>query len=225
MQIGGFQKLSLIDYPGKVAAVVFTQGCNFRCPYCHNPELVIPECFREPIPENGVLRFLEKRSDQLEGVVISGGEPTQQKDLFSFIANVKRWGYLVKLDTNGSHPDILDALIRQGMIDFIAMDIKAPIEKYEILTGIKCCTDSIKKSINLIKDSGIKYQFRTTLVKPLLSEADFSKLSALAEGEGAYVFQRFVPHENILDKSLLDRDAYTKEDIIRFQKMREKSRE
>jgi pyruvate formate lyase activating enzyme len=137
MKIGGLQKFSLLDYPGKISAVVFTQGCNFRCPYCHNPELVDPERFQECIPEDEIFAFLETRRGKLEAVTVTGGEPTIQNGLSSFVRRIKDMGFMVKLDTNGSRPEVLEELIRHKLIDYIAMDIKAPLEKYEAVTGWK----------------------------------------------------------------------------------------
>lgn len=137
MQIGGLQKFSLLDYPGKISAVVFTQGCNFRCPYCHNPELVDPARYQECLPEEEIFSFLETRRGKLEAVTVTGGEPTLQKSLAPFLRRIKDMGFLVKLDTNGSRPDVLEELLRQKLIDYIAMDIKAPLEKYEAVTGWK----------------------------------------------------------------------------------------
>ena len=130
MLIGGFQKCSLIDYPGKICAIVFTLGCNFRCSYCHNPELVYPELFNKPIPEEEIFSFLPKRRGKLDAVTITGGEPTLQADLIDFILRIKKLEFLVKLDSNGSDPDVLENAISSEAPDYIAMDVKAPLEKY-----------------------------------------------------------------------------------------------
>ncbi|MDR2708381.1 MAG: anaerobic ribonucleoside-triphosphate reductase activating protein [Elusimicrobiota bacterium] len=178
MRIGGFQKLSLINYPKTVAAVVFTQGCNMFCPYCHNPELVYPELFDAALDESVVLDFLQKRKKLLQGVVITGGEPTLQVDLESFIRQIKNIGYKIKLDTNGCAPAVLKNLIEQKLLDFIAMDIKAPFEKYEKFYDgdIK----NIKRSISLIKNSKILYQFRTTYDKEILTESNIEEIREIA---------------------------------------------
>jgi len=154
MKIGGLQKFSLLDYPGKISAVIFTQGCNFRCAYCHNPELVDPERFQACIPEEEVFAYLKKRRGLLEAVTVTGGEPTIQKGLIPFIRRIKAMGYLVKLDTNGSMPEVLEELIRQKLIDYIAMDIKAPLEKYEDVIGVPVNWEIIRQSIDVIKESG-----------------------------------------------------------------------
>jgi len=213
MRIGGLQKFSLIDYPGKVAAVVFTQGCNFRCSYCQNPELVLPWMFEDPIPVKTVLQFLEKRSGQLEGVVVTGGEPTLQKDLFSFLERIKAMGYCVKLDTNGSHPEVLKKLIAFGLVDFIAMDIKAPLEKYCEVTCVLTNTQRLKESIDVILKSGLAYEFRTTLVKSLFPAEDLSKIASLVPDAKRYVVQRFVPSYKMLDRDLLHSRQYTVEEM------------
>ena len=151
MLFGGLQRTTLVDYPGKVAATIFTAGCNFRCPYCHNPELVLPELIKKQpkITEKEILEFLEERQKLLEGVCITGGEPTIQSDLIDFIKKVKDLGFLVKLDTNGSCPNVLNSLIEGKLIDYIAMDIKAPKQKYELFIEDENIVDNIDKSIEL----------------------------------------------------------------------------
>ena len=134
MKIGGLLKFTLIDFPGRPAAVVFTQGCNFRCRYCHNPELVYPHMFAEPVAEEEIDAFLKRRQGTLEGIVVSGGEPTLHEDLPQFLAKLKGMGYATKLDTNGTRPEVLKQLIQGKLLDFIAMDLKAPLEKYSLIT-------------------------------------------------------------------------------------------
>ncbi len=218
MQIGGLIKLSLVDYPGKTAAVIFTQGCNFRCPYCYNKELVIPECFQPPIAQQEVLSFLANRKGLLGGVVISGGEPTLQKDLLDFIRLVKPLGFSIKLDTNGSRPDILQKVIDEHLVDFIAMDVKAPLEIYSKLAGVDVDTALIQKSIAMIKNSGIEHQFRTTLVRPLLGVEDMPQLSALVSGTKGYVLQNFSAKESILDPTLLLYGAFGENEVENLRK-------
>ncbi|MDR3112013.1 MAG: anaerobic ribonucleoside-triphosphate reductase activating protein [Elusimicrobiota bacterium] len=177
MKIGGFQKVSLIDYPGKIAAIVFTQGCNMLCSYCHNLQLVKPELFEKTFNENEILEFLKKRKRLLQGVVISGGEPTLQSDLKFFIARLKDMGYSVKLDTNGSSPNILEELINKNLIDFAAMDIKAPFEKYKLFNGANL--GSIKRSIEILKSSKIQHLFRTTFDTEILTESDLEEIKKI----------------------------------------------
>ena len=222
MRIGGLQKLSLIDYPGKVAAIVFTQGCNFRCPYCHNPELVLPEYFGAVIPEEEVLSFLKRRRGQLTGVVITGGEPTQQRDLILFLQKIKGLGYAIKLDTNGSHPRVLKKVIQQHLADHIAMDIKAPLNEYQKVAGVKVDTSCVRESIEILRISGIPYEFRTTLVKPLLSANALPDIMALIGDTPRYVVQMFKPGEKLLDKTLLSKSHYSEEEITAIKRQYER---
>ena len=208
MRIGGFQRFSVIDYPGKIASVIFTQGCNFRCPYCHNPELVIPQMYGEPVHEEDVFDFLKRRKGMLEGVVVTGGEPLLQKDLLSFLGNVKKMGYALKLDTNGSFPERLKNIIDSGFIDYIAMDIKAPLEKYGFISGVKVDTENIKRSIRIIMHSNLDYQFRTTVVKSLLNIEDLKQIRELIKGVRSYVVQEFKFNSKIIDNSLINRAEY-----------------
>jgi len=192
MKIAGFQKFSLIDYPGKISAIIFTQGCNFRCPFCHNPELVNPELFADTLDENSVLSFLRRRVAKLDGVVITGGEPLLQHDLVEFIERIKEIGYLIKLDTNGSYPEILKQLLAKNLIDYIAMDIKAPLEKYPNVVKTDAYTEKIMESVKIILNSNIDYEFRTTVVKDLLTENDLICIVKLIRGAKRYVLQKFV---------------------------------
>ena len=177
MKIGGLQKFSLIDYPGKTAAVIFTQGCNMFCPYCHNPQLVYPHLYEPVLEEEEVLKFLKKRQSLLNGVVITGGEPLAHKELPDFIKKIKEIGYCVKLDTNGTRPQKLQDIINDGLIDFIAMDIKSPPEKYSLFFNGDL--DCIKKSISIIQDSGFPHMFRTTFDTDILDEEDIRKIKVL----------------------------------------------
>lgn len=213
MRIGGLQKFSLIDYPGKMSAVIFTQGCNFRCPYCYNTELVIPKQFGPTIPELAVMLFLARRRSYLEGVVMTGGEPTQQADLIPFLDKIKKLGYLIKLDTNGSHPRTLKKLIQLKLVDYIAMDVKAPLAKYNQVAGVNVPVEPIQESIQLILHAGIEYEFRTTLVRPLCSQDDLAELLRSIEGVQRYTIQRFIPCEKVLDQTLLGKDHYSQEEI------------
>jgi len=200
MKIGGFQKFSLIDYPGKIAAVIYTQGCNFRCPYCHNPELVLSELFEKEIPLQEILDFLKFRKGKLEGVVITGGEPTLQSDLSNIIEKIKGLGYSVKLDTNGTNPAVLKELIEKKLINYIAMDIKAPFERYKELAGTEVDLEKIKQSIRQIMISGIDYEFRTTVVKYLLNDNDVELLKSEFSNVKRYVLKDFNPAAKILSE-------------------------
>ena len=210
MKIAGLQKVSLIDYPGYISAVVFTQGCNFRCPYCHNPELVDPRRFGRLIPEKDIYKFLKKRVGKLDGAVITGGEPTIQKDLVDFIQVIKDIGYQVKLDTNGAFPEVLNSLVDQHLVDYIAMDIKSPLALYRDVIGISSFNSrkKIKKSIKFIMTADVDYEFRTTVVKSMLTESDLQEISEMISGANLYVLQRFKPTKT-LKKSYLKKSSYT----------------
>lgn len=194
MLIGGFQKLTLIDYPGKVATTVFTVGCNFRCPFCHNPELL--EFPKDEIPtyrknEKLFLDFLGKRKGLLDGVCVTGGEPTVQPDLLEFLRKIKRMGFLVKLDTNGSRPEIVKEVIRRKLADFFAMDIKNRTECYRETSGSDIADANIRESIKLIRESGVRHEFRTTVVPGIHEESDFDGIVDLIDGAPAYYLQEF----------------------------------
>jgi pyruvate formate lyase activating enzyme len=204
MLIGGLLKFSLIDYPGKVAAVIFTQGCNYRCPFCHNSELVLPERFNPQINVDDVMSFLTQRKGQLQGIVITGGEPTLHPDLKSFIRRIKDLGFLVKLDTNGSRPEVLREIFEEKCVDLVAMDIKSSLSGYCKATGVQADLDAIKSSIALIKSSGIQHIFRTTVLKGIVSDEDIRQIKILL-GEGVnYKLQRGNLEGNVLDRSMLD---------------------
>jgi len=213
MRIAGFQKLTLVDFPGKIAASIFTQGCNFRCGYCHNPELALPSLFQEPISPEIVLSYLNGRRGLLEGVVITGGEPTLQKGLADFMRKIKEMGFLVKLDTNGSHPEVIADLLRSKQLDYIAMDIKTSLVRYAEMTGIACDTIRIKESIDLIINSGIPYQLRTTLVKEFCSDEDLGNIQHVIGKARHYVLQPFVLTPEVIDPHQFDQSQYTHTEI------------
>lgn len=202
MKIGGFNTFSLSDFPGKVAAVVFTQGCNFRCPYCHNAPLI--SC-HEPkellIPEEQFFEFLECRRNQLDAVVVSGGEPTIHRDLPTFLRRTKDMGFAVKLDTNGSNPNVLKEILENNLVDYIAMDIKAPLNSYKKLTNNVSSSEGIQESINIISKSGINHEFRTTVIEALLTPEDMQEIRALVPAKSTYHLQKFYP-EHALDPKL-----------------------
>jgi len=212
MKIGGLQKVSLIDYPGQISAVLFTQGCNFRCSYCHNPELVDPALYGETLPEKEVLAFLDRRRGKLDAVVLSGGEPTLQPDLLSFARRIREYGYLIKLDTNGARPDVLRKLINAGLADYIAMDIKGPLEKYRGITKSDIQPDTIRQSIELIMASGIQYEFRTTVVKSLLQDGDLAGIVRLIKPSRTFVLQAFVP-SRALDRRFLEEMPFSRKEL------------
>ena len=199
MNIQGLLKLSLLDYPGTVACTLFTGGCNFRCPFCHNASLVLPEQFTEPISENDFFSFLKKRKSVIDGVCISGGEPLMQKDILSFISEIKKIGYKIKLDTNGSFPEKLKELVCDGLIDYVAMDIKNSPEKYSVTAGYNTLDfSSINESINFLLSGKIPYEFRTTAVRELHNEESFKGIAKLISGEENYFIQNFVDSGNLI---------------------------
>ncbi|MDY6104914.1 MAG: anaerobic ribonucleoside-triphosphate reductase activating protein [Acetatifactor sp.] len=202
MQILGLNKTTLLDYPEHVAATVFTGGCNFRCPFCHNMDLVLGEV--EPaLSTEDFFAFLEKRKGILDGVCITGGEPTLQKDLPDFIRGIRDKGYLVKLDTNGYRPKVLEELLRENLLDYVAMDIKSSVENYPRVTGMADLdVTGIQESVSLLKSAGIPYEFRTTVVKGLHRIDEFDEIGRWLQGAEAYFLQAFRENEKVPDKSL-----------------------
>lgn len=221
MEFGGFEKFTLIDYPGKVACMVYTIGCPFRCPYCHNPELVDETCTTR-IPEKAVFDFLDERKGMLDGVVITGGEPTMHNEkLMQFCKEVKRRGFLVKLDSNGVDPAFLEKAIDEKLVDYIAMDIKSPLSKYSQTVARAVNVEAIKKSIEIIKGSGIDYEFRTTIVKSMLSPEDIEGIGKEIQGATTYYLQKFVPTK-ILNPQFLSKVSYSDEELANLKAMMEK---
>lgn len=214
MLIGGLQKTTLIDYPGKVACTVFLIGCNFRCPFCYSAELVLPRKIKKQpkISEKDFFAFLRERRGLLEGIVLCGGEPTIHQDLPDFIKKIRALGFLVKLDTNGSNPAMLKRLVRQKLVDYIAMDIKAPLNNkdYQRATGVKADIENIKKSIGIIKSSGVNYEFRTTVVPTIHSKEDIFRIARDIGPAKAYFLQNFRPEKN-LDPKFKKMKPYSKD--------------
>jgi len=202
MVFGGLQKFSLVDFPGKISAIVFTRGCGFRCPYCHNPELVDPARYATPIPYDEIMRFLGSRKGRLQGVVVTGGEPTFQDGLPDFLTALRRLGLSTKVDTNGSNPDVLNEIIARGLVDYFAMDLKAPLDSYSRVAGVQLSTDDISRSLRLIVGSGLPHEIRTTYVESLLSLREMTEVAALARGCERFVLQRFRPSKS-LDAEML----------------------
>lgn len=218
MNIGGLQKFSLIDYPGKISAVVFTQGCNFRCPYCHNPELVNLDLFEDPLCKEEIFEFLKRRMGKLDALVVTGGEPTLQTDLIGFVEGIKDMGYLVKLDSNGSNPEAINKLIESRLIDYIAMDIKAPLERYKEVTRCSVNPDKIRQSIKLIMNSGLNYEFRTTVIKSMLDLNDIIQIGKTINGAKRYVLQKFVPTKT-LDSDFLSKTTYSDKEFMYLKRV------
>ena len=217
MQIHGFVKTTLLDYPKHVAATIFTGGCNFRCPFCHNGNLVLHPNNTPTIPEQEILSYLEKRKHLLDGVCITGGEPTLQPDLITFITKIKHLGLLVKLDTNGYQPDVLKELLEQHLLDYVAMDIKNSKEKYAITTSLpNFDIERINASIHLLQNGGIPYEFRTTVVKQLHSEEDMLKISEWIKHTPAYFLQSYKENEHVISPGF---SAYSKEELLHIKNL------
>lgn len=213
MNIAGVQKVTLLDYPGKVACEIFTQGCNFECPFCQNSGL-IPITNTGEFSEEEIFEYLNLRKNILDGVVITGGEPTVQKDLKGFIKKIKDLGLLVKLDTNGGNPKVLQELIDEKLVDYVAMDIKNIFNKYNITAGKKINLDNIKKSIEILKASKIDYEFRTTIIKEMHSLDDIVSICKLV-GDAKYYLQNFEDSENVLNHSL---HGFSREELLFIDK-------
>lgn len=196
------QKTSLIDYPGEICATLFTGGCNLRCPFCYNGDLVLNGQGLPLHSEEEILEFLKRRSGKLSAVCISGGEPTLQDDLQIFIAAVKGAGFKVKLDSNGTGPQVLQDLLEKGLLDYLAVDIKAPRDKYSSLTGVDMDWSRIGETVDLLRDNPVEYEFRTTLVPRLLCEEDILKIAEELPGCRRYYIQRFESSRSLLDSTL-----------------------
>ena len=202
MVIHGIQKLTLVDYPGHPAAILFTGDCNFRCPFCQNAPLVLSSSSEPVIADEEIFSFLTKRKGMLEGVVVTGGEPTLQRDLIPFLGRLKTLGYLVKLDTNGYRPDVLEKAMESGYVDYVAMDIKTSLDEYPVVAGIKNLDVSrIERSVELLKSGTVDYEFRTTVVEPLHHKENFEKIGELLKGCRRYYLQSFVDSGNIIGKN------------------------
>ena len=220
MILGGLQKTTLIDFPGRIAATVFLCGCNFRCPWCYSSELVLPEKIKNQpkISEKEFFKFLKDRKELLEGVVICGGEPTINRDLPDFIKKIKNSGFLVKLDTNGSNPQMLKSLIDGKLIDYIAMDIKGPKEKYGEFTGRKADIKKIQKSIDILKEGKVAYEFRSTILPSLHTREDIIEMAKWIRGAKRYYLQNFRP-EKTIDPKFKKIKPYPQEFLLEIQKI------
>lgn len=232
MKIGGLQKFSLLDYPEHLSAIVFTQGCNFRCQFCYNPMLVTPlgaqsqtlnssaepaddeaKEVGRPVSEDDLFVFLKMRVKKLDAVVITGGEPTLHSDLPDFARKVKELGFKVKLDTNGTNPDMLEDLISQNLIDYIAMDLKAPLDKYDQVAGVQPDLEKIQKSIKIIRRSGLPYEFRTTVVPGLIGAEDIKAMGRLLKNADKWFLQRFKSDTRLVNPSFENASPYTAKDL------------
>lgn len=213
MKICGLQKTTLLDFPGHVAATVFTGGCNFRCPFCHNSDLLGNDA-PAALTEEEFFQFLKKRRGILEGVAITGGEPTLQPDLPEFILRIRELGYRIKLDTNGSRPGMLKSLCEGGLIDYVAMDIKTCKERYPEVSGIPSTNIGvIIESVEFLKAGTVPYEFRTTVVKELHCAEDFEKIGPWIAGCPDYFLQNFVESENVLEHGF---SSCTKDELLSY---------
>ncbi len=213
MKIGGLQKTSLLDYPEEVSSIIWTVGCNFSCPFCYNKDLVNGTISK--ISEDEVLSFLEKRKKLIDGLVISGGEPFLQRDLKDFCKKVKKIGYKIKIDTNGTYPGELKELIDEKLVDYIAMDIKAPAKKYDKLSGKKTDIKKIKESIKIIQESGVDYEFKTTFVPEMLTKEDIVEIAKWLEGSKRFYLQQFKGDTPLISSKLNNVKPYAKEDLVK----------
>ncbi|MDR2779479.1 MAG: anaerobic ribonucleoside-triphosphate reductase activating protein [Puniceicoccales bacterium] len=225
MKIGGMQKVSLIDFPGRISCVLFTQGCNFCCQFCHNESLVLPEKFGRLMDENEIFKFLGIKRGKIEAVVVSGGEPTLHNDIEDFFKRIKKLGFLTKLDTNGTRPDVLDSLYKANLLDYVAMDIKHRFDMYAEISNVVVDIESIKRSVGLIKNSGVDYEFRTTIVSTFHSLYDIKGIILQLSGAKRFVLQEFDPTHTINKNLTNDNSVFAPQnrivldDIVNFGKL------
>ena len=213
-RIVGFAKTSLLDWDGMVATTVYLQGCNLRCPFCHNPDLISATAEVEEVPWEAVEEYLLDNNDFIDGVVITGGEPTQNEDLPDLIRKVRALGLKVKLDTNGTNPEMVEDLLRAGLLDFVAMDLKAPVDRqYDQLCGTEVDLEKIKRSIHLLMTSGVDYEFRTTVVPHYLKAADIEMMASFIGGAKKYALQQF-KNDRTLDRRLSQVDPYSEGEVL-----------
>lgn len=215
MKICGLNKTTLLDYPGKVAATIFLGGCNFRCPFCQNSPLVLTPKQQPELSQEEILVFLQKRKGILDGVCVTGGEPTLQNDLPDFLDKIKQLGYEIKLDTNGSRPEFLKAIVQEHLIDKIAMDIKSSKESYPLLCGISHLNlDAICESVDFLINGSIEYEFRTTVVKELHKTSDFYAIRQWLSGAKAYYLQAYRDSEEVIQPGF---SSYTRKELEHFR--------
>ena len=212
MKISGFDKLTLLNYPDKVACTIFTSGCNLRCPFCHNSGLVTNN-YNE-ISFDSIYEYLKKRVGILDGVCITGGEPLIHADIKDYIKKIKDLGYLVKIDTNGCNPKLLKELIDLKLVDYIAMDIKNIYSKYDITCGVKVNIDNIKKSISIIENSGIDYEFRTTIVKEFHSTQDIKEILSYISSNSNYYIQNFKNSNDVFNRNL---SSFSEKELVEMK--------
>lgn len=214
MRILGLVKTSMVDYPGNIVSTVFLGGCNFKCPFCHNPDLACNS--GEEINMDNLFEFLKMRKGLIDGVCVSGGEPTIYQDLPSFLEQVKSLGLLVKLDTNGSNPDMLKKVIEDKLVDYIAMDVKTSFEHYDEASGVHVDLDKVKKSIEIIKNSKLDYEFRTTMVPRFVKREDFESICKTLQGSKKFCIQQFDPRLRLINNSLKKERLYPPDEMNDF---------
>lgn len=218
MQIYGLNKLTLLDFPGHLACTLFTGGCNFRCPFCHNASLVLPSAHPPALSEQEFFHFLHKRQGVLEGVCITGGEPTLSPELPEFIVQIRRLGYFIKLDTNGSRPELLSLLLEKNLLDYVAMDIKNSRESYAKTCDVpELDLDPIEESIKLLRHSQISYEFRTTVVRGLHTTEDFLSIGSWLSGDSSYYLQGFQDSGELLSDSGNSFSAFSLSEMEQFR--------
>jgi pyruvate formate lyase activating enzyme len=226
VDIGGFQKNSLIDFPETIACIIFTQGCNFICPYCHNPDLVAGPQKRAGnlYDENKIFKFLKKRKGFIEGVVITGGEPTLQNDLLLFCQKIKNLGYKLKIDSNGTRPEVLTTLLKNKLVDFISMDIKTSLENYHLVIPQKFDPLKIVKSTRLLMNKAPAYEFRTTCSRPFVSKKIMDDIGKMITGASKYILQKCSRDVNVLDPDFVttDKNFFSDKEMLELQKTIEK---
>jgi pyruvate formate lyase activating enzyme len=229
MNIGGLQKFSILDYPEHLSAIIFTQGCNFRCQFCYNPMLVLPDrsggilnisssdpsgeeikAVDSQFNENDLFDFLKSRVGKLDAVVITGGEPTVHSDLPEFIKNIRQMGFKIKLDTNGTNQLMLESLMREKLLDYIAMDVKGCLNKYDIITGIQPNLDDIEKSIKMIIEGSIPYEFRTTVVPELVKTEDIEEAGKILRGGRKWYLQQFKSEPDLVNDKFKNLRPYSR---------------
>jgi len=219
--IRGLEKFAPKDFPGHISSTIFVGGCNFRCPFCHNSELVLNPGDVPVIPQEFFLDFLDSRKDWLDAVCVTGGEPLMHKDMKELLTLIKQKGLRVKLDTNGSFPDRLEEIIQKGLVDYVAMDIKAALDKYSLAAGVDVPIEDITKSIEILKNSKLELMYRTTVVPGIIGAKDIEKIGRMLKGSPVFQLQQFSP-QNTLDESYTEIEPYPSEKIQEFGKIAEK---
>jgi pyruvate formate lyase activating enzyme len=219
MNIKGLQKVSLLDFPGGICSTIFVGGCNLRCRYCYNRDLVLNPGSIPVISTDEIFAFLGSKSSLLDGVCVSGGEPTLQEELPDFLMEIKKMGLKVKLDTNGTRPEVISRLLDEDVLDYIAMDVKGPLAKYSYITGNNTAHSKLKETIALLKNSRVEQEFRTTVIPGLLKEEDLLSIAKEIAGCRRYVLQQFSPRSSIIDPALLSLKPYSREKVAEMARM------